>query len=409
MRDSDAHLTTGQRIAKHRHRRRLSQTELAGLVGRTDEWLRKVETGRHEIDRISVLRDLADALAVPFGDLLGADILLDWRDGEGHGSIPQLRAALTDVRQFLPADQLAGHQAGVDLDALAVRVNYAWNDYQSSRYNRTALLLPAIVTDTLAATRLLTGDDQRRALRQSAAAHQLVGVFVPKLGEPDLAFGTARRGLELAQMSGDVPTIGSLYRIVAYTLGALGLFAESAALIDSAVTLVEADLSRPEADGTDLSVLGMLHLIGARSAAQADHAEQAEQHLAHADALATRLGYNGNHAYTGFGPINVQIHRTVVAIELGDAARAAAIGVPLDTSPVPIERRGRHAIESSRALTRLGRVEEAVDLLLTAEQFAGEQIRHHSLAREIVRRASRAKHPPRRAAALASRMGIQAL
>ncbi|MBG6138349.1 helix-turn-helix domain-containing protein [Longispora fulva] len=409
MRDAEPQLTTGQRIAQYRHLRKMTQEELAGLVGRTGDWLGKVERGGHEIDRISVLRQIAGVLGVPFWELLGAQILLQWRDGEQHASIPDLRAALSDFRQFVPTTQLSDVDRRVNLDELAVRVEFAWEDYQRSRYNRAALVLPELVTATVDASRTLTGNPQRRAQRQAASVHQLIGVFLPKLGEADLAFATARRGLEMAQLSGDVPTVGSLYRIVAYTLGAAGEFGQSVALIDAAVTLLEPHLSRPEADGLDLSVLGMLSLIGARSAAQAGNGSEAEQLLRHASSLAERLGRDGNYGYTGFGPVNVAIHRTVVAIELGDTARAIEVGADLDTSPLPIERRGRHSIEVARALARLGRHDDAVDTLLTAEQFAPEQIRHHSTARAIVRVASRGRHPAQRSLALAGRMGIQAL
>jgi transcriptional regulator with XRE-family HTH domain len=52
----EAGLPVGERLAMHRRRRGLTQRELGELVGRTGEWVRKVESGQHEIDRVSVLR-----------------------------------------------------------------------------------------------------------------------------------------------------------------------------------------------------------------------------------------------------------------------------------------------------------------------------------------------------------------
>lgn len=46
----------GERLAMHRRNCGLTQRELGELVGRTGEWVRKVEAGQHEIDRVSVLR-----------------------------------------------------------------------------------------------------------------------------------------------------------------------------------------------------------------------------------------------------------------------------------------------------------------------------------------------------------------
>src|SRR4051794_18394239 len=57
-------MTIGQGVAYYRRRRGLSQEVLAGLVGRTTEWLRKVKTNRAELDRLSVIRMLARTLDV---------------------------------------------------------------------------------------------------------------------------------------------------------------------------------------------------------------------------------------------------------------------------------------------------------------------------------------------------------
>lgn len=409
MRGHGDHLSVGDRIAFYRRRRGLTQRALGELVGRTDEWLRKVEAGRHEIDRLSVLREVARVLAVSVSDLIGAHIILEWTDTEQHASIPALRAALTDYQQYLPVPSSAASPRAFDLDAHADRVANAWEDYQACRYNRVALLLPKLVTDTATAARHLVSDDQRRAQRQAASVHQLCGVFLPKLGESDLALIAAGKGLELAQICGDTAILASLYRIVAYCLAANGEYEQALALAESAISTLAPELSRSDASDLDISVYGMLHLVASRAAAQANDRGQADQHLRHADRIATWMGYDGNHGWTGFGPINVTIHRTAAAVELGDLLRAAEIGPRLDTSALPTERRGRHAIESARALAGIGRISDAIGLLLDAELYAPEQIRHHSAAREIARRAIRHRVPEDAAAALATRMNLQAL
>lgn len=407
MRGLGDHLSVGDRIAIYRKRRGLTQRELGELVGRTDEWLRKVESGRHEVDRVSVLREISYALGVSLADLLGAQILLEWREHEAHASIPQLRAALTDYRQFLPVSPPAS--TAFDLDQIAQRLTFAWEDYQASRYNRVVLALPSLVTDTVTASRHLTGDDQRRALRQAASVHQLVGVFVPKLGENDLASLAATKGLEFAQRSGDTATIAALYRIAGYTLASLGEPGQAVALVESAVDVLAPTLSRKDASGLDLSNWGMLHLVAGRAAAQSDDRGTSQRHMRVAQQIANRLGVDANHGYTSFGPTNVIMHEVVVANEIGDAVRAAEMGPTLDTTSMPTERRGRHAIESARALTSVGRVNEGVRLLLEAEQYSSEQIIHHVLARSVVRRALRGRAPDAATMALASRMGLRDL
>jgi transcriptional regulator with XRE-family HTH domain len=382
---------------------------LGELVGRTEGWVQKVETGRHEIDRVSVLRQISAVLGVGLADLLGAQVLLQWQEQEEHASVPQLRAALTDYRQFLPVSPAAAASIRIDLEQLAERLTWVWEDYQASRYNRVVLSLPSLISDTVTAARHLTGDDRRRALRQAASVHQLVGVFVPKLGETDLASLAATKGLDFAQQSGDNATVAALYRIAGYTLASLGEHGQAVALVESAISVLAPELSGPDATGLDLSVWGMLHLVAGRAAAQADNRGTAQQHLHQAQQIAERLGGDHNFGYTGFGPTNVVMHRVVIHNELGEMIRAAEIGPTLDTRQMPTERRGRHAIESARALAGVGRQTEAVHTLLDAEQYAQEQILHHALARNIVRRTLRGRSPDTATMALADRMGLRDL
>jgi transcriptional regulator with XRE-family HTH domain len=62
----------GQRIARARRRRGLSQAVLAGLVGRSESWLSQVERGRRGVDSYSVLVRLAEVLRVDIEKLAGS-------------------------------------------------------------------------------------------------------------------------------------------------------------------------------------------------------------------------------------------------------------------------------------------------------------------------------------------------
>ena len=63
----------GQRIARARRRRGLSQAVLAGLVGRSESWLSQVERGRRGIDSRRVLTRLAEVLRVDVAEITGAE------------------------------------------------------------------------------------------------------------------------------------------------------------------------------------------------------------------------------------------------------------------------------------------------------------------------------------------------
>src|ERR1051326_3957873 len=102
MRGIGQAMTIGERVAWYRRRRGMSQEVLAGLVGRTVDWLSKAENNRIELDRVSVVRALAEALDVSFGDLIGEPSMLDWSAESGPRTIPALRESLLDYRTLTP-------------------------------------------------------------------------------------------------------------------------------------------------------------------------------------------------------------------------------------------------------------------------------------------------------------------
>lgn len=73
--------TTGQRIARARRRRGLSQAVLAGLVGRSESWLSQVERGKRNIDSHIVLTRLASVLRAGIEELTSPD-----RNGTDSGA-----------------------------------------------------------------------------------------------------------------------------------------------------------------------------------------------------------------------------------------------------------------------------------------------------------------------------------
>src|SRR5687768_3123948 len=102
MRGMTDKMTIGERVAFYRRRRGQSQPVLAGLVGRTEDWLSRVENNRIELDRLSVIRRLAEALDVTIGDLVAEPTLLDWTPDSGPRTVPALRAVLMDYKQLTP-------------------------------------------------------------------------------------------------------------------------------------------------------------------------------------------------------------------------------------------------------------------------------------------------------------------
>lgn len=398
-------LTIGERVAWYRRRRGLSQEVLAGLIGRTADWLGKIENNRIELDRLSVIKSLAEALGVSLGDLLGEPSLVVRTGDSGTGSVQALRAALMNYRVLAPlADTVAARPLNATL--LRQELRQLWSAYQDSRFGYVTARLPDLLQRGRAAVDRRDGVEQDEARRLLGLAYQLAATQLTKLGERDLAWIAADRGLAAVHATGDPVVIGSLFRSVGHALHAIGHYAEAICLTEHAAEHLTPHLRHPTP--ALLSVYGTLYLSGSMAAARAGDAATTRAFLTAAGQAAARLGADANHVWTAFGPTNVAIHRVAAAAELGDFQVAVDLGPTLDTSGLPMERRVRHALEVARAYTARTRLDEAQAVLLEAERMAPEQVRHHFLSRQLAVtwiRQQRGK-PNASLVALARRLGV---
>jgi transcriptional regulator with XRE-family HTH domain len=376
-------LTIGERVAWYRRRRGMSQEVLAGLVGRTADWLQKAENNRIELDRLSVIRSLALALDVSIGDLIGEPVLLDWTADSRTRTVPALRSALMDYSTLSPL--LAGDNGSGEppaLDQITQRVNAIFDAYQQSRFGYVTAQAPCLLRDAVTATRTMDGDAATRAHELLAFSYQAAAAVLTKLGEADLAWIAAERGLAAAQDTASPVVLGSLFRSVAHTLLATGRYGPAVELVNRAAGVLGGELGR--ADGPMLSVYGSLFLTGAMAASRAEDRSTTRGFLQEAQEAADRLGGDANHLWTAFGPTNVAIHQVNTAMELGDVQIALDLGPTLDTTSLPTERRVRHALELARAYSVRNRRDDGLAVLLSAEQIAPEQVRHHFISRQLV-------------------------
>jgi transcriptional regulator with XRE-family HTH domain len=375
-------LTIGERVAWYRRRRGISQEVLAGLVGRTVDWLSKAENNRIELDRLSVIKSLADALDVTLGDLLAEPSLLEWTPDSGRQTVPALRTALMNYRQLTPLLGMPTEGEPSPLADLRSSVAEVWDAYQESRYGFATRRLPLLLADAMIAAQSYEGRDREQAYELMAMTYQGSAMVLTKLGEVDLAWIAADRGLAAAQQSGNGVVIGSLFRSVTHCLLSNGRFDSAVQLVTDAAGYLQPGLG--DADAAFLSIYGTLFLTGAMAAARSEDRATTRTFLAEADQAAQRLGADGNHMWTAFGPTNVAIHRVATAAELGDMQVAMDLGPGVDTSGLPTERRTRHNLEMARAFSARNRVDEALEFILQAEAWAPEQVRSHYLARELV-------------------------
>ena len=161
---------------------------LAGLVGRTEDWLSRVENNKIELDRLSVIRRLADVLDVSIGDLVAEPTLLDWTSDSGTRTVPALRAVLIDYRQVSGLLAGAGNGDGEppSLDALRRDIGEVFDAYQASRYGYVTGRAPLVLSDAVRAANATGSADRTRAQGLLALAYQVAVAVLTKLGETDL-------------------------------------------------------------------------------------------------------------------------------------------------------------------------------------------------------------------------------
>src|SRR5215813_4093475 len=140
----------GQRIARARRRRGLSQAVLAGLVGRSESWLSQVERGKRGSD--SVLMRLAEVLRADIEEFTGSGD----HDEIGRRAYPAaslIEQAMMGYGTSSPSD--GGDESGrdEDLDFLRAQTRSAYQAYQATRYDAAGRILPGLIRGVETAAR----------------------------------------------------------------------------------------------------------------------------------------------------------------------------------------------------------------------------------------------------------------
>lgn len=134
--------TAGQRIARARRRRGLSQAVLAGLVGRSESWLSQVERGKRGVDSHTVLMRLAEVLRVDIEELT-ASADPDDSGRRVHPAASLIEQAMMGYGAPGPVDSGEEPEREVSLDFLRAQARSAYQAYQATRYDAAGRILPA--------------------------------------------------------------------------------------------------------------------------------------------------------------------------------------------------------------------------------------------------------------------------
>ncbi|MEU9142000.1 helix-turn-helix transcriptional regulator [Streptomyces sp. NPDC048404] len=377
-------LTTGDRIKLYRKRKGLSQAALGGLIGRSEDWVSKVERGVIPVDKLSVLLEISRVLDIrDLTELTGRSIALTPDGSREHESVPAIRRALNTISSQLGSD-LPG--SSLTPAELTERVDQAWQTYEREvdRYAIVGPQLPTLLAEANDAARQASTADEAEVTRALISLYHLLQVFLRRVGEHGLSRVSADRALQLADQSGDPVLIGASAWNVSLVLTTMGDVAESADLARSAIEITApGDNPSPEL----LSVHGALHLVASVASMRDSRAPAAWDLLHEADRIARRAGVDRNDWRTAFGPTNVAMHGVHLAGEEGDAAEALRLADSIeDENPVlPLERRTRYLVEVMNA-NRLRQDDYGTLYMIgRIRKTSPEEVKFFPLVREAVR------------------------
>jgi tetratricopeptide (TPR) repeat protein len=314
-----------------------------------------------------VLADLARALRVTLGDLLGEPVLMEEQDK--HDDVPAIRGALMAPRR-LSRTLFSSAMSPEYIDPQPVRqlVERAWTSYQKGNLGRVVTALPGLIKTTQAIEAASAEDAgyKRACAAISARVQHLAATTLSKIGEADLAWIAAERAMQAADDSDDPLVLASAARSGTHALLAVGRFDDALELGDVAAKWLLPRMA--EGDSAALSLYGMLYLRTAVAAARHQDRNTANDLLGHAKAAADQLGVDANYWQTGFGPANVELHRLSAALDLGDVSQVIETAPRVNVDHLPAERQVTHLIDFARALSLLAKDDDALQVLLEAKQ-----------------------------------------
>jgi len=366
--------STGDRIARYRKLRGLTQRGLALRANVAYGTLTKVESG-HAVAQPAVVAAVARALGID------VDRLTEAVEPGAPGG-PSLDELVEPLRGALGAYDLPAD----DIEPRSVEAVAADVDAVCRRVMRDGVLAPVVgmlsgLLDELVA--LVHGHAARdpRAWVALAHAYRCVQQLASRLGLRDLG-AVALDRMSWAAGGADDPIVEALrLHERAHEHLRSGQHHHAHRLQQRAESLAE---SAPV--GAERAALtGHGHLAASVHAAQDGEVDAVEDHLARAGELATKVGEVPDALWLGFGPTNVALHEVAALVarerhqEAVDTADRLRLPSRFDATRV-----GHHHMDLGSAHAALGHHERALRALLEARRIAPQVTRFHPTTRRTV-------------------------
>ncbi|MGH3800898.1 MAG: helix-turn-helix domain-containing protein [Pseudonocardiaceae bacterium] len=394
----------GRRLREVRCWRQLTLREAAGLAGLSFSFWGQVERGEKPVTKRSTLEAMASSLRVHPTDLTGQPWThRDEAGAEAHTGLESMEIALE--RYALGVDPEVSVRAWPQIAADLERLNRLWR--WNADFTAMGELTPVLLGE-LHGAHVRMPDRRREILLGLILAYHSAMVITKRFGDRGLPILAARAVQQCAETLDDPAWLGYAAWVRGGATGQLDRDAQYRRSVAAAQSLTS------RLDSSDaVQSCGILHLSAALvAAAQADH-DTATTHLDEASLLAARMDTEvGTWAHLWFGPTNVGIWRTSVALELGEHGQAVQTAKTVHPELLPgTLRQAQFWTAFGRALTAENKT-RGVRVLLHAEQLAPQWVRNDVFVRETVAdllRQVRRDAGGRELRGLAWRMGIAPL
>ncbi|MET9286346.1 helix-turn-helix domain-containing protein [Nocardia beijingensis] len=401
--DELAGRSIGERIQIIRTRTGKSRTVVAGLVGRSEEWLRDVEKGRQGAPGLEMLLKLGRALGVrDLTELTGDhELLVGISRRAGHPVVPAIREAIESV-------DLAGAASPIDPVELRARVDRAWRLWHTSVQPRAdaGAMLPELIRDGRRALRTLDGHERRTAAAALSGAYALSEQVLAWVADAPLLWLAADRCMAAAEIADDPVTLASAAWVLGNVWRSTGREHDAYGLAQDAVALLE---PRLDADPEARALWGACHLHSAITAARLGREGDALRSVDSAMDMARAMPAESVHPWTLFGLANTEITAVSVQVDLRKSGGALEAASMVDPDAIPsVDRRARLWLELSRAYGQQKDWLGTLGALKTAVSVSEESMRCHPLSRNLAAElvTHGGKIVEREARALAGRLGV---
>ncbi|MCX4587795.1 helix-turn-helix domain-containing protein [Streptomyces sp. NBC_01481] len=370
----------GDRVARLRMRRKLTQEGLAERAGLSVDVIRKLEQGVRQTARLTTLNALARALDVEPSTLVGQPTTFEVRTDDEQPSVLALRQAISPVADLL------GHESDPEdpptIAQLRASLRSTEHIRREGRMGEIGLLLPQLIRDAKAGSRTFTGSEGAAAQSVLAEAFQVAATTLAALGKEDAAFTALERSMEAARKGDDphLETVG--VSSLAWIFTKQGRLADAEQVALTTAERIEPGFRSPP---MELALWGVLLLRAATAAVRLERRDVVQELLNMAGAAAARIGTDRLDYATPFGPTNMGVAKVNFLVEMEESAGAlrTARTVP-DLHALPPTWRARFHVDCAIASADLNQDEAALRSLLAAERTAPEWMRYHSTSRRLV-------------------------